>query len=104
MLKTYSTELNKLFDSKEEAEKAESLALEAKKKAEEEKEKLQSERKARAEEVNEARKAMVEAQKNYEELLQNFIRDYKVYHYSTSSLDEIPKFFGDFSFPFFFNF
>lgn len=93
MLKTYSTELNKLFDSQEEAEKAESLAIEAKKKAEEEKEKLQLERKANAQKVEEARKEMIAAQKKYEEEIRNFINLYGSYHYSTTSLDDMPRLF-----------
>lgn len=95
-MKFYSEELNKLYESQEECEKAESEALEAKKRAEEEQEKLVAERKARAAEVDDARKAMVEAQNKYEELLRDFIRDYKTYHYSTNNIDEIPRFFNDF--------
>lgn len=92
-MKFYSDNLKKLFDSAEECEKAEQEALEAQKKAELEKEKLAAERKARADEVEVARKAMVEAQKNYEKVMRDFLRDYHTYHYSTSNLDDMPKFF-----------
>lgn len=95
-MKFYSEELKTLFDTQEECKSAEKEALEAKKRAEEEQEKLQAERKARADEVTAARKAMIEAQKNYEKVLTDFIRDYKTYHYSTTNLDDIPRFFNDF--------
>ena len=92
-MKYYSDTLKKLFDSAEECEKAEQEELEAKKKAEEEKEKLAAERKARADEVEEARKAMVKAQENYEKVMREFLRDYHTYHYSTSNVSEMPKIF-----------
>ena len=98
MKQYYSTELKRLFDSEEECDKAELEAIEARKKAEEEKDRLQAERKARAQKVEDARKAMVEAQKNYEKILGDFLRDYKTYHYSTSSLEEIPRLFDTFWF------
>mgnify|MGYP003327425669 CR=1 FL=1 len=93
-MKYYSEELKRLFDSEEELKEEETKVLEAKKKAEEEKEKLAAERKARAAEVDEARKAMVEAQNNYQKVLGDFLRDYKTYHYSTSNIEDMPKLFN----------
>lgn len=90
-MKYYSTDLKQLFDTQEECEKAESEALEAKKKAEEERTKLLAERKVRAKEVEEARKAMQEAQNTYNKLLRDFLRDYNTYHYSLESINDIPR-------------
>ena len=59
----------------------------------EKKEQLAAKRKERAAEVEAARKAMVEAQKNYKKVLENFIKDYHSYHYSTTSFDDIPTLF-----------
>lgn len=90
-MRYYSETLEQLFDTQEECEKAESAALEAKKKAEEERTQLLAERKVRAKEIEEARKAMQEAQNTYNRLLRDFLRDYKTYHYSTTSIDDIPR-------------
>lgn len=90
-MRYYSETLKQLFDTEEECEKAESEALEAKKKAEEERTKLLAERKVRAQEIEDARKIMQEAQNKYNKLLREFLRDYKTYHYSTNSIDDIPR-------------
>lgn len=97
-MKYYSENLKQLFDTQEECEKAETTALEAKKRAEEEKEKLLAQRKVRAKEIEDSRKALVEAQNAYNKLLREFIRDYGTYHWSTSNLDDIPKMFDWFGF------
>lgn len=62
-------------------------------KAKEAEEAKKNERKARADEIEAARKEMVEAQKKYQELVTAFVRDYKTYHYSTSSADGLPTLF-----------
>lgn len=90
-MKFYSESLKQLFDTEEECRKAESEALEAKKKAEEEKTKLLAERKVRAKEIEDARKAMQEAQNTYNRLLRDFLRDYNTYHYSLESVNDIPR-------------
>lgn len=92
-MKFYSEVTKQFYDSLKDGETAEQEALFAKKRAEEEKERLLAERKARADEVEEARKAMVKAQDEYKKVLNNFLRDYKTYHYSTSNIDDIPSFF-----------
>ena len=103
-MKYYSEKLNKLFNSQVECEKAEFEAKEAEnrekilaeRKAAEvkaQKEKEAAERKALATEVEEARKAMVAAQKAYRDKIDAFIKKYGTYHYSTSNLDEIPTLF-----------
>lgn len=50
-------------------------------------EKKNAERKARAKEVEDAYKAIIEARKNYNDLLNKFIKDYGSYHYSVSTID-----------------
>ena len=103
-IKVYSDKTNKFYDTVEEANHAEfelkekenlekikkerELAL-----AKEQKEKALAERKAAAAELDEARKAMVTAQKHYAELLDNFIKKYKSYHYTTNSIADIPTLF-----------
>ena len=96
-MKYYSENLKQLFETQEECEKAETEALEAKKRAETERDKLLAERKVRAKEIEEARKVMQEAQNKYNKLLREFLRDYKTYHYSTNSIEDIPRIFDWFT-------
>lgn len=107
-MKYYSEKTKVLYNSAEECEKAELAAKEAENREKirkereaaqekERKEKLSNERKARAAEVEDARKAMVEAQKKYRKVLEDFINDYHSYHLSTSSFDEIPTLFEFFN-------
>ena len=112
-MKYYSEKLNKVFNTEQECMDAEFKAkeqenLEKIKKerevalAKEKKEKEIAERKALAAEVDEARKALTEAQKNYRDKLGAFVDKYHTYHYSTSNPDEIPTLFDIFNkiFPF----
>ena len=100
---TYSTP-----DACQEEEKrvlAEQAAAKAKREKEEQelkakKEREASERKALAAEVEDARKQMVEAQNRYKERLNDFLKQYGTYHYSTTDTKEIPTLFDFFS-PFF---
>ena len=103
-IRIYSDKTQKFYNSVEEANKAEFEAKEAenrekirKERAEAEakaqKEKEAAERKAAAAELDEARKEMVAAQKHYAELLDNFIKKYKSYHYTTNSIADIPTLF-----------
>lgn len=107
-MKIYSEKLNKLFDTVEACQKAEFEAKEAenrekirKERAEAEakakKEKEAAERKAAAAELDEARKEMVAAQKHYAELLDNFIKKYKSYHFSSTSVNDFPVLFDLFN-------
>ena len=104
-MKIFSEKLNRLYNTVEECEKAEKEALEAenrekirKERAEAEakakKEKEAAERKAAAAELDEARKSMVAAQKHYAELLDNFIKKYKSYHFSSNSVEDFPVLFN----------
>lgn len=86
-MKYYSEKLKKLFDTTEELESAE--------KENEEKEmaalKLKEERAARAKEVDEAYEKAQKAIAEYNELLNEFVKDYKNYHYSTSKKVDTPR-------------
>lgn len=95
-MRYYSDELRKIYDSKEELEKAELAAKMEKEAAEIKAKKRQEERKTMAERVEKARKAMVAAQKNYRQELESFIKAYGSYHYSSDSADDIPTLFSFF--------
>lgn len=105
MIKIYSDKTNKFYPSLEEANKAEfelkeKENLEKIKKerelaeAKERKEKLAAERKARAAEIEDARKEMVEAQHKYKELVTKFTKDYGTYHFTSTSVEDIPTLFN----------
>lgn len=107
-IRIYSDKTQKFYNSVEEANKAEFEAKEAenrekirKERAEAEakakKEKEAAERKAAAAELDEARKEMVTAQKHYAELLDNFIKKYKSYHFSSTSVNDFPVLFDLFN-------
>ena len=92
----YSEVTNKNYKTENECIKAEEEALtaQAKKKAEEEKK--NAERKAAAERVENARKAMVKAQKAYRDELDAFVNKYHSYHLSLDK-DDVPTLFDLFS-------
>lgn len=111
MIKYFSDKTGKYYDTAEEANRAE---FELKEKenllkvqkereerlAKEKKEKALAERKEAAEKVDVARKAFIEAQKNYKQELENFCKVYGTYHYSTNSSEEIPSLLDWFSYLF----
>ena len=82
-METFYKVNGKLYSTKEEAEKAE-LALEEAKAKEA---KLSEGRKARAKEIDEARAALVEAEKRYNKLVNAFVKDYGSYHFSYTSTE-----------------
>lgn len=86
-MKFYSEDLDKLFSTQKELEKAEQEAKVKAYKEKQEKEKKDAERKARAKEVEEARKNMVAARSKYAELLEAFTRDYGAFHMSLDGED-----------------
>lgn len=103
-IKVFSDKTNKYYNSVAEAEKAEFELKEqenrdkilAERKAAELKEKREkeaAERKEMANAVEDARKAMVAAQKVYKEKLEAFCKKYHSYHYSSTSIDDIPTLF-----------
>lgn len=80
----------KEYSTVEECEQAEKEFLEAKRVEEEKKKELAEQRKVRATEVEDAMKAIKDAEDHYYELLNAFIKDYGSYHYSSRSVDDVP--------------
>lgn len=106
-MKYYSEKLGKVYNTEKECLEAEFKAKEEENRqkvlkereealAKEKKEKEMAERKAAAAEVDEARKAMVAAQKAYKEKLDAFIKRYHNYHFTTTNIDDIPTLFDNF--------
>lgn len=103
-IKIYSDKTGKFYSSVEEANRAEfelkekeNLAKIQKERevalAKQKKEQELAERKDAAEKVETARKAYIEAQKNYRAELEAFCKKYGTYHYSTNNADDIPSLF-----------
>lgn len=86
-MKFYSENLHKLFDSEKELKDAEFKAKKEKEAEEAKKKELVETRKVRAKEVDDARAAVYAAKKEYQKLLNAFIKDYGSYHASYSSND-----------------
>ena len=110
-IKIYSDKTQKFYNSIDEANRAEFAAKEeenrqkilAERRAAEEKEKKEkaaAERKELAAKVEEARKAMVAAQQTYRDTISEFVKKYGSYHWTSNSVDDIPKLFEIFN-PFF---
>ena len=104
-MKYYSEVTTKYYDSPEDCLAAEKAAKEAKAKEEERKakelaekkekqEKALAERKEAAAALEAARKEMVAAQKKYAQLMDDFLKRFHSYHYTTTSLDDIPTLFS----------
>lgn len=79
-MKYYSEELKKLFDNEDELTKAENKAKEVALAKEEKEKALREERAARAKEVEDAFKAVRDAEKKANELLNKFVKDYGSFH------------------------
>ena len=89
-MKFYSEKINKYYDTEKEclsAEKdyEEKLAVEKAKKEE-----LVATRKARAAEIEDAYKAIFEARKHYNELMDKFIKDYGSFHMTIRTGNDNP--------------
>ena len=106
-IKYYSERTKQFFDTVEACEDAELKAKEQenrerilKERKEREEKELQEKktaaRKADALKVEAARKEMVTAQKKYRDELADFCKTYGSYHYTSSSVDDIPTLFSDF--------
>ena len=89
-MKFYSEKTNKYYDTQDECVKAEDKYEADLAEARAKKEALASERKARASEVEEAYKAVIEAQKNYRNLVRKFCRDYGSFHMTLRTGEENP--------------
>lgn len=85
MIRYYSDELKRFFNTAEECEKAEAALLKQRKEEEERKAKMASERATRAKEVEDALNKLNEAKKNYDEKLRAFCQDYGSWHYTFTS-------------------
>lgn len=83
-MKYYSENLKRFYDTLDECKEADEKFLAEKKEKEERKLKLSEERKARAKEVEDAYKAVINAESTYSELLSNFIKDYGSFHMTFS--------------------
>lgn len=103
-MKYYSEKTNKVYNTVDELTKAEFQLKEEenrqkilKEREEAKKKELAEARKTRAAEVETAFKTMVDAQKAYKKVLQDFIDDYGSYHYTTTTADNIPSLFDIFN-------
>ena len=85
MIRYYSDELKKFFNTPEECEKAEAAHFKRVKEEEEKKAKAASERAVKAKEVEDALKQLNEARKNYDEKLRAFCKEYGSWHYTFTS-------------------
>mgnify|MGYP000008395797 FL=1 len=92
-MKYYSEMTNKVYETKEECEKAEE-AIVAKKKAEEEKQlALKNERETRSKAVVDAFKKAREAEAEAQKLLKEFVKDYGSFHMSYNGKSSMPSMF-----------
>lgn len=92
-MKYYSEITNKVYETKEECEKAEE-ALIAKKKAEEERQlALKNERETRSKAVVDAFKKAREAEVEAQKLMKEFVKDYGSFHMSYNGKTTLPSMF-----------
>jgi len=109
-MKYYSEKTQKFYDNVDDCEKAEheALAKEAAEKAKREvalaeqkakQEKLAAERKEKAAHIDELRKNMVKAQREYSEAITDFVKTYGTYHASFTNKEPIPTLFDIFDVP-----
>lgn len=86
----YSEKTNKKYDSVEACVEAEKAYDEQLEKEKAEKERLASERAVRAKEVEDAYQDAVDARKEYDAVLENFVADYGSFHCTIHSGDLNP--------------
>lgn len=89
-MKFYSEITKDFYDSEKECTKAEKEFTDKQEKEKLAKEAKKAERKKRATEVEDAYKAMKEAEKTYYKLRNEFINDFGYYHISYSDKTETP--------------
>lgn len=94
----FSEKLNKKFDTVEACVEAEKEFDKAQAEAKAKKEALNAERATRAKEVEEAYKAMSEAKKHYNDLLNAFCKDYGAFHMTLKNVDPFVSFFDNWPF------
>lgn len=83
-MKYYSEKLEEFFDSANECKQAEEIAAEKERAEEKRKSELAENRKARAKEIEDAYRAIMEAQEKYDNLLTEFVKDYGSFHMTIS--------------------
>lgn len=88
-MKYYSDKTSKFYATEQECVEAEKAHDEALAKAEAERKALVEQRTNRAKEVEDAYKAMMEAKKNYNKLLDAFLKDYGQFHMTFRSQDPV---------------
>ena len=94
-MKYYSETLNKVFENEKDCLNAEK-EYKAKVEAEEKhKKELADSRKIRAKEVEDAYKAVIDAQKHYYELKNQFVKDFGSFHMTFSTTDDFHSLFSD---------
>ena len=94
-MKYYSETLNKVFENEKDCLNAEK-EYEAKVEEEEKRKKeLVDSRKIRAKEVEDAYKAIIDAQKHYNELKNKFVEDFGSFHMTFSTTDDFHSLFSD---------
>ena len=94
-MRYYSELTKKLYDSEQDLLEDEERVEEETRKLEEQKRAIAEQRKERAAEIDAARKRMIEAQSEYRRLINEFCKDYKSYHYSCNSFEDLPQVFKD---------
>lgn len=94
-MKYYSETLNKVFENEKDCLKAEKEHKEKVEAEEKHKKELADSRKIRAKEVEDAYKAVIDAQKHYHELKNQFVEDFGSFHMTFSTIDDFPSLFSD---------
>lgn len=89
-MKYYSTVTKNFYDDEQACLEAEKTELQKREDAKAAQAKKDAVRKNAAAKVDAARKAMLEAQKNYKNVLEDFCKEYGSYHYSVNSDDDFP--------------
>ena len=79
-MKYYSDVTKKLYDSEQECAEAEALVLKKKQEEEAAAAKKSQERKVRAEAIDASYEKLMAAQKEYSQLVYDFVKDYGSYH------------------------
>ena len=87
-MKFYSEITKKIYDSEKDCVEAEAAILKQRKAEEEAAAKKSQERKARAEAIDASYEKMLAAQKEYSQLVSEFVKDYGSYHKTYSKLSE----------------
>lgn len=89
-MKYYSDLTKKLYDSEQECAEAEATLLKKRQEEEEATAKKAQERKARAEAIDASYERLAAAQKEYSQLVSEFVKDYGAYHKTYSNNNHFP--------------